>query len=144
MSDPYTPRPVAGWFMPAAILCLLLMAAAVLIFVTHHVLVDPASLPLDVRAAYAAEPEWMNVVAGFATGAGLLAALFLVLRRRIAEPLMLVSFAAFVVFIAGLFLVPALRDALTTHDYAVGIVTLAVSWTIFWFARHSRQRGWLK
>ena len=137
-------RPVAGWYMPVAILCLLLTAAAALIFVTHHLMVDPATLPLDIRTAHEAVPAWMMLAAGIASGAGLLASLFLVLKRRFAEPLMLISVAAFVVFLAGMLLVPPLRDILSTNDFAVAIVFALVLWTIYTFARRSRRRGWLR
>jgi hypothetical protein len=26
----------------------------------------------------------------------------------------------------------------------VALATVLISWTIYWFARHSRQRGWLR
>jgi hypothetical protein len=41
-------------------------------------------------------------------------------------------------------LVPRLRDALGTDDIAVAVVVAVITWTIYWFARHSRQRGWLR
>ena len=41
-------------------------------------------------------------------------------------------------------IVPAVSDLVTTNDIAVAVVVLAITWTIFWFARHSRQRGWLR
>jgi hypothetical protein len=144
MDEPVTPRPAPGWYMPAAILSFLLMAAAALIYVTHHVMVDPATLPLDVRAAYEAEPIWMNVVAGIMVGAGLVGTLLLVLKRRAAVPLMLLSIVALLVFLAGMFLVPALRDRLSTHDFAVAIIAALVTWTIYAFARRSRRNGWLR
>jgi hypothetical protein len=36
-----------------------------------------------------------------------------------------------------------LRDLLSTDQIAMAIAIVAIVWTIFWFARHSRQRGWL-
>ena len=31
-----------------------------------------------------------------------------------------------------------------TVEIAMAIVVVLVAWTIFWFARHSRQREWLR
>jgi hypothetical protein len=43
-----------------------------------------------------------------------------------------------------MFATPAFRDLLSTDEIAVLVVVIAISWTIYWFARHSRQRGWLR
>jgi hypothetical protein len=108
------------------------------------ILTDPASLPLDQRAAHEAQPLWLIVANGFAVAAGLGGSLMLVLRRQLAEPLMLASLAAVGIWLGGLLLVPRLRDTLGTDDIAVAIIVTLITWTIFWFARHSRQRGWLR
>jgi hypothetical protein len=42
-----------------------------------------------------------------------------------------------------MFATPAFRDLLSTNEIAILLAVVAVTWTIFWFARHSRQRGWL-
>lgn len=143
MDERFTPRPVAGWYMAAAIGSLLLMAAAVAIYATHHLFVDVARLPLDQRVALQAEPQWVRIVAGAAVLTGFAGALLLVLRRTSAEPLLLLSLIATLVWLAGLFASPV-RESLSTNDIAVAVVTAVLSWTIYWFARHSRQRGWLR
>jgi len=56
----------------------------------------------------------------------------------------LVSFIATLLWLAGLLLVPALRDALSTNDVAVAVIVTLITGTIWSFARHSRQRGWLR
>jgi hypothetical protein len=68
----------------------------------------------------------------------------LVLRRKLAQPLMLISLIAMIAWVAGLLLAPGLRDVITTNDVALSIAIVAIDWTIFWFARHSIQRGWLR
>lgn len=143
MDERFTPRPVAGWYMAAAIGSLLLMAVAVAIYATHHLFVDVARLPLDQRVALQAEPLWVRLAAGAAVLTGFAGALLLVLRRRSAEPLLLLSLIATLVWLAGLFASP-MRESLSTNDVAVAVVAAALSWTIYWFARHSRQRGWLR
>ena len=143
MDDPHSPRPVAGWFRPAAIVSLLFMALGCAVYVMH-VTVDPASLPLDQRAAYDAEPAWVTAANAVAVWVGAFGALLLVFRSRRAEILLLVSFVAVIVWLASLLLVPGLRDALSTNDVAVAVVVTLITGTIYSFARHSRQRGWLR
>jgi hypothetical protein len=143
MDERFTPRPVAGWYMAAAVISLLLMALGC-VALAMHLTADQANLPLDQRALFEAEPKW--VVAASAVGiiAGALGALLLVLRRRAAEPLLLLSLLALLVWAAGMFATPSFRDLMSTEHIVIVLVTLAIVWTIYWFARHSRQRGWLR
>ena len=74
---------------------------------------------------------------------GALGAAMLVMRRKWAEPLLAVSLVAVLVWLAGLLLVSGVRENMSANDLLVALVVTALTWTIFWFARHSRQRGWL-
>jgi positive regulator of sigma E activity len=58
--------------------------------------------------------------------------------------LLLVSLVAVLVWLAGLMLTPGVRENMSANDLLVAIVVVALTWTIFWFARHSRQREWLR
>lgn len=142
-NDRFAPRPIAGWYMVAAIASVLFMGIGCAMYVMH-VTADPASLALDQRALYEAEPFWLTAAYAIAVWVGLFGALMLLLRRKIAQPLLLVSFAAVLVWLAGLLLVPGIREAISANDLAVGIGVAVITWTIFWFARHSSQRGWLR
>lgn len=139
----YEPQPLAGWYYLAASVSVLLMGLGCLALL-NHLSTDPAALPLDQRALFEAEPAWVFAASALGIVAGFAAALLLLLRRRAAEPLMLFSLLALLVWAAGMFLTPAFRDLLSTGQVALVLAVLAIDWTIFWFARHSRQRGWLR
>ena len=143
MTGPYERQPIARWYLIGAIVSLLFMTLGCAIYVMH-VTADPAALPLDQRAAYAAEPAWVTALNAVAVWVGLIGAVLLVLKRRLAETLLLVSFIATLLWLAGLLLVPALRNALSTNDVAVAVIVTLITGTIWSFARHSRQRGWLR
>ena len=143
MDDPYSPRPVAGWFIIAAVASLLFMGLGCVSYLMH-VLANPATMPLDQRAAYEAEPAWVTGAYAVAVWIGLIGALLLVVRRRPAEWALLISLIAVLVWLAGLVLVTPLRESMSANDLLVAIVVTALTWTIYWFARHSRQRGWLR
>ena len=139
----YAPRPVAGWYMAGAIASVLFMlvgCAGYLLTVT----IDPASLPIDQRAMVEAQPLWMMAAYAIAVWVGLAGAVMLVLRRKLAQPLLLVSLIAAMVTFLPYAVVPQVRDTVSTDDIAAAVIVLAITWTIFWFARHSRQRGWLR
>ena len=58
--------------------------------------------------------------------------------------MLVLALAAVCIWFAGLLLVPQLRDLLLPVEIAMAIVVVAITWTIFWFARHSRQREWIR
>ena len=141
--DQYAPRPVAGWFLPAAMASLLFMGLGCVMYLMH-VLGDPDSLTLDQRAAYLATPTWVTGANAVAVWVGLAGTALLVMKRKAAEWLLLVSLIAVLVWLAGLVAVTELRENMSANDLLVAIVVTALTWTIYWFARHSRQRGWLR
>ena len=143
MDEHYAPRPVAGWYMPAAIASLLFMGLGCVAYVMH-VLTDPATLPLEKRTAFEALPAWVVGAQAVAVWVGLAGAVLLVMKRKVAEPLLLVSLIAVLVWLAGLLLATEVRENMSANDLLVAIVVVALTWTIFWFARHSRQREWLR
>lgn len=143
MDDRFAPRPIAGWYMAAAIVSLLFMLIGCVAFLMH-VMTNPATLPLDQRTMFEAEPIWVTAAFGVAVIAGAIGALMLVLKRKAAQALLLLSLAAVLAWLVGLLAAPGLRDTVSTNDIAIAVIVAAATWTIFWFARHSRQRGWLK
>lgn len=143
MDDRFTPRPVAGWFMIAAIASVLFMGLGCVMYLTH-VLADPNALPLDQRAAFAAEPAWVTGANAVAVWVGLIGAVLLLMKRKAAEWALLVSVVAVLAMIAGMLVVAPLREAMSANDLIVALVVAALTWTIYGFARHSRQRGWLR
>lgn len=136
-------RPVPGWFNWAAFASLLFMALGCATYVLH-VTSDPASLPLDRRAAQEAQPAWVTAAYAIAVWVGLFGTLLLALKRKLAEPLLLVSLIAVLVWLAGLLLVGELRRLIGVDDIAVAVVVTLITGTIWSFARRSRQRGWLR
>jgi len=143
MDEEIAPRPLAGWYMPAAVASLLFMALGCIMYLMH-LFADPAAMPLDQRAAYEAEPIWVTAAFAIAVWVAAAGALMLVMRKKYAEMLLMVSLVAVLVWLAGLLLVTGLRENMSANDLLVAIVVTAITWTIYWFARHSRMRGWLR
>jgi hypothetical protein len=143
MDDQYSPRPIAGWFIVGAVASLLFMGLGCVMYLMH-VLADPNALPLDERAAYLAEPVWVTSAYAVAVWVGLAGTILLVMKNKLAEAALGVSLVAVLVWLAGLLVVTPLRNAMSANDLIVALIVTALTWTIFWFARHSRQRGWLR
>jgi hypothetical protein len=141
--DRYRTQPLARWFTWAAIAAVVWMALGCLAYLLD-VTTDHTSLPADQRAMAEAVPLWMKAAYAVAVWVGLAGAVLLLLRRRLAEPLLLVSLVASVVMFSAFFLVRDLRENMSSDQLLVPILVVLLGWTIYWFARHSRQRGWLR
>lgn len=140
--DPYSPRPIAGWFTPAAVASVLFMGLGCVMFLMD-VLTDPMTLPLDQQAVKDATPGWVTGANGFAVLTGLVGTIFLLMKNKIAVGVLTVSLISVLIMLAGLIVVQPLREAASANDLLVVIIVTALTWTIYWFARHSKQRGWL-
>src|SRR3954469_15389219 len=107
MDDHFAPRPVAGWFMVAAVASLLFMLIGCAVY-AMHVYTDPATLPLDQRAMFEAEPGWVTIALGIASVVGTAGAIMLLVRRKAAVPLLITSLIVAVVCLVGLMTAPKL------------------------------------
>lgn len=139
IGSPLAPR----WFTAAAIAGLLFELAGCGMF-AMQMSVDPAALPLDQRAMWDAAPTWMIAAYGVAVATGLVGAILLLIRRRLAEPLLLVSLIAIAVQFSALLVVPQLRNLTTSDDLFLPFIIIVVSYAIWHFARRARLNGWLR
>ena len=140
--DRYAPQPIAGWFKWAAIASALFMALGCVAYLME-VTTDPATLPLDQRAMMEAAPTWMWAAFAVAVWIGLIGAVMLVLRKKLAVPLLGISMIAVLVQNSAYLVDPQLRSVVGSDMLLIPLIIVAVTWTIFWFAWHSRKRGWL-
>lgn len=142
MDDARDTNGVPAWFWVVAVLALLFESIGCLMYYTQ-VSADPATLPLDQRMIRETTPTWMVAAYAVAVWVGLAGAVMLLLRRRHAVPLLLVSLIAVIVQFSGLLLVPDLREVLPPNAYAGPIVIALIAYGIWHFSRYSRKWGWL-
>ena len=136
-------RVIPGWFYAVAGLALLFEAFGCWTYVSQ-VSADVATLPLDQRAMWDATPTWMTAAYAIAVWVGLAGAAMLLLRRKLAVPLLLVSLIAVIVQFSGLFLVPQLRQTVPESALIAPVVLILACYLIFQFARVAQRRGWLR
>jgi hypothetical protein len=143
MNDKQIAVAAPGWFRIAAGGALLWELLGCVMFVWQAVS-DPAALPRDQQAAWAATPPWMNAAWGFAVVTGVAGAVLLLMRNRRSEPLLLLSFLAVVVQFSGMVLVPALRNLTNSDDLFMPFVVAVICYAIWNLARKARKEGWLR
>lgn len=143
MTDRMERSMVPAWFMPAAIAALLFEAYGVYSYLVH-VGSDPASLPIDQRDLVLAMPAWMNGAFAIAVWTGLAGALLLLMRRRLASPLLLLSLVAAVVQFGAMLVVPELRNLIGSDDLLVPFLILLACYGIWHLAWQAKRSGWLR
>lgn len=134
---------VPAWYWLMAIACLLFEGAGALLFANSMTL-DANSLPLDQRAIFEATPKWMTFTWGVAITAGVLGAIGLLLRRKFAQSLLLISVLAVAIQFSGLFLVRQLRELTPEDHLIVPIVILMLSYGFWQGSKLASRRGLLR
>src|SRR5262245_36580146 len=142
MIDNRTALQAPTWFKVAAIGALLWEVLGCGLLVAQ-IVTDPATLPRDQQAIWAATPTWMNAAWGFAVVTGLAGAVLMLMRNRRGEPLLLLSFLAVAVQFSGLLIVPALRNLTNSDDLLTPFIVAVVCYGIWHLARLGRKSGWL-
>ncbi len=133
---------VPAWFWVAAGLALLFEAFGCYTYIAQ-VTSNHSILPLDQRAIWEATPAWMIAAYAIAVWVGLIGAVLLLMRRKLAVPALLVSLIAVVVQFSGLFLVPQLRQTVPDSALTGPIAIIVICYLIFMLARLANKRGWL-
>lgn len=139
-------EPLPTWYWLVVVLALLFEAFGCYNYLTY-VSVTPeqlATMPLDQQAVVGATPWWLTAAYGTAVWVGLMGAIFLLLRRRHATTLLLVSLVAVLVQFGGILLIPRLRDLSPADSFGPAIVIALVAYGLWHFARFCRKRGWLR
>ncbi|MDQ3077702.1 MAG: hypothetical protein M3Q83_02545 [Pseudomonadota bacterium] len=134
---------VPVWFWIAAGLALLWEAFGCFMY-WAQVTTDPATLPLDQRTMWEATPPWIVGAYAVAVWVGLAGAVLLLMRRKAAVPVLLVSLIAVLVQFGGVMLVPALRQVTPDDAFTLPIVIVVVCYLIFMLSRLAGRRGWLR
>jgi hypothetical protein len=142
MTERFERQPTPRWYWVAAVASVLFMAAGCFDYLVD-VTKNPATLPIDRRDVIMAEPTWEIGAYAVASWVGLLGTILLLFRRRSAEPFLVVSLIASFISFLPYAIVPAIRDNITTNDFALAIAILLITTSIWSFARHSKQQGWL-
>lgn len=136
----------ATWFWIVSILILLWGAMGVFAFYTDVTMSEDMLAAMDDydRAMYLGRPTWFATVYGLATWGGFLGAVALLLRRRLAIVLFLLSAVAVVVQFGWVFGVTDLIVQKGAWTVIFPIFILAIAIFQIWFANLANKRGWLR
>ncbi|MEL6113438.1 MAG: hypothetical protein AAFR20_11610 [Pseudomonadota bacterium] len=136
--------PASFWII--SVLALLWNLIGVMAFVSE-VMMTPeqiAALPDGQRALYTDRPIWSMVFFAVGVGTGVLGSVLLLVRRRLAVPVFIVSFLAIITY-DGYWLF--VRDGLAVTPMGglvlIGAV-ISIALALIIFAMAATRRGWLR
>jgi hypothetical protein len=137
----FTPAPL--WFRIAACVALVWNAFGVVMFLSSvRAFGDPTSGLSEAERAIATNiPGWIMAAFGIGTFSGLTGSLGLLLGRRWAWPLLLISLIALLV-LEGYMLF--FSGAAAVSGVAIAITVVVGALLLAWLARYAGQRGWLR
>ena len=137
-------RPKAYWWV--AILALVWNLLGLAMFVMQVTMDEArlATLPEVDRQIFLATPAWLNAMFGIGVIGGVLGALGLLLRRRWAVPVLLVSLLAIVVQFAANYLTTPLWSLMGVRGALFPLCITVIGLFLWWYARRAAARGWLR
>lgn len=134
------------WFWAAAALIVLWGVVGVTSFYSDLTMNADSIAGMDDydRQLYLSRPSWLNIVYGLATWGGLLGGVALLMRRRIAFALFVVSLAAVLAQFGWAFGATDLIAVKGAGTTVLPIVILIIAIFQIWFALAAARRGWLR
>ncbi|QDH71141.1 hypothetical protein [Marilutibacter alkalisoli] len=136
-------RPKSYWLI--AVIALLWNLLGVLVFLLTIAMTpeQAAAMPDAQREVYEATPSWINVLWGAAVAAGVLGAFGLLLRKRWAVMLFMVSLVMVVLQIVGSFAATPAWSLLGPSSLVMPAVILLIALGLWLYAKKADARGWL-
>lgn len=95
------------------------------------------------RQVYEATPGWLNIAFAVAVFAGVLGALGLLLKKRWAGTMFLLSLIALLVQMIGAYVVTPAWAAYGPVGLVMPAVLLLIALFLLWYANKAQARGWL-
>jgi len=132
-----------GWFWAVSAISLLWNLAGAAAFVAQMTM-DSSLLPIAERAFYEAMPDWATAAFATAVVGGVLGSVALLLRRRWAFPLLVVSLLGILVQISHSLFVSDGIEIFGPAGLILPLLTFSIAVALVRFSRQSAVRGWLK
>lgn len=137
------PRPRSFWII--AVLALLWNLIGIAMFYMQIAMTPEqlVAMPAEQRAVYDATPSWLNAAFAVAVFGGALGALGLLLGKRWAVPMFLLSLLGLLVQMLGAYAVTPAWSAYGAAGLAMPILLVAIAVFLWLYSRKAAARGWI-
>ncbi len=133
------------WFYAVSALALLWNLMGVGAYIAQ-VTMSPetlAALPAAERALYETTPAWAVGAFAVAVFGGALGSLLLLLKRRLARPVLIASLAGIAVQMVHSFLIARTMAVYGSGSAVMPVMVLVIGVALVFFAAHAARRGWI-
>jgi hypothetical protein len=135
---------VAFWII--AVIALVHNGMGVKAYLDQAMISDEALdlLPAAEQAMYNDIPAWATSAFAFAVFAGLLGSIALLMRKKLAKMLFLISFLGIVVHMSYIFFVSNAMEVYGNEGMVLPIIVIVGGIFLLWYSKYSIGKGWLK
>jgi hypothetical protein len=140
-----TPASAPRWFVVVALIALLWNLLGVAAYVMQ-VTMSPdalAALPEAQRQLVESTPSWATAAFALAVNGGALGCLLLVLKKRLATPVLIISLAGVVVQMIHSFFLSNSFEVFGPGGLVMPVMVIVISIYLVVLARSANSRGWL-
>lgn len=143
MTTTATKRSVGYWIVAVFALVWNLIGVAMWYLQVSMTPEQLAAMPEAQRQVYEGTPGWINIVFAVAVFGGVLGALGLLMKKRWAGTMFLLSLIALLVQMIGAYVVTPAWAAYGPVGLVMPVVLLLIALFLLWYANKAKARGWL-
>ncbi len=143
MTTTATKRSVGYWIVAVFALVWNLIGVAMWYLQVSMTPEQLAAMPETQRQVYEGTPGWINIVFAVAVLGGVLGALGLLMKKRWAGTMFLLSLIALLVQMIGAYVVTPAWAAYGPVGLVMPVVLLLIALFLLWYANKAKARGWL-
>lgn len=136
-------RPKSFWVIAIAALLWNLLGVAMFFMQVTASPETVAAMPAEQRQVYEATPGWLNIAFAVAVFGGVIGSLGLLLKKRWAVTLFLISLLALLVQMMGAYAATPVWEAYGPAGLAMPILLVVIALLLWVYARKATIRGWL-
>jgi len=133
------------WFWAVAVLAVVWNLLGVMAYLAdvYQTSEDLEALSATVQRLYALRPAWAVAAFAVAVFAGLLGSVLLLLRKRLASAILLISLISILVQNVYWFGMAKAHTLFPASQQLMPFMVIVIAVLLIWFSRSSAQKGWL-
>lgn len=136
----------ATWFWVISAMALVWNLLGVMAYIEQVTMSAEAlqAMPENERALYESAPAWATSAFAVAVWAGALGSVLLLIRKKWAIPVLIVSFVGIVVQMVHSFGIANSIEVYGPGGMVMPVMVLIIGAALIWFSRKANEKGWMK
>jgi len=138
-----TSRPLGFWIVSVLALLWNLLGLAIFFMQINMPAETLAAMPAEQRALYESMPRWVDGAFAVAVFGGALGSAMLLMKKRLALPLLVLSLLGLLVQMGYTYLMTPAFQVYGPSGAILPVLLVLIALFLVWFARRSLARGWI-